>query len=108
MSNSGVEDEDVVFKKHGEYMKKHLKPLFIWAKVDGVGVNKVLVDGGAAINLMPNFLLKKIGKKDIDLRPHNMVLSDYKGKTCKALAVLLVNIDVGMMLRPTLFYGHSV
>jgi hypothetical protein len=33
-------------------MKGHLKPLFIQAKVEDIGVNKVLVDGGAAVILM--------------------------------------------------------
>lgn len=28
-------------------MKGHLKPLFIQAKIDDIGVNKVLVDDGA-------------------------------------------------------------
>ncbi|WP_338309929.1 hypothetical protein, partial [Bradyrhizobium sp. TM233] len=72
-------------------MKKHLKSLFVWARIEGVGVNKVLVDGGAAINLMPKFLLKKIGKSVEDLQPHNMMLTDYEGKTSKSLGMLLVD-----------------
>jgi len=43
-------------------MKGHLKPLSIQAKVDDIGVNQVLVDGGVVVNLMPQSLLKKIGK----------------------------------------------
>ena len=57
-----------------EDMKKHLKPLFIQAKINNVGVNKVLVDGGAAVNLLPQSLLKKIGKTESDLKTHNVVL----------------------------------
>lgn len=38
-----------------------------------------------------------------NLRPHNMVLSDYEGKTSKALRVTLANIVVGTVVRPTLF-----
>lgn len=30
-------------------------------------------------NLLRNFMLKKIGKFDINLRTHNMVLSNYEG-----------------------------
>jgi len=56
-------------------MKNHLKLLFIQAKVYDTRVNKVLVDGCAAVNLMPQSLLKKIGKCDIDLKPHKWVLS---------------------------------
>ena len=32
------------FKKLDEEMKRHLKLIFIWAKIKGVGVNKVQVD----------------------------------------------------------------
>lgn len=61
-------------------MKSHMKPLFIRAKVKYMMVNKILVDGGAVMNIMPHFLLKKIGKYDTDVRPYNMVLSNYEGE----------------------------
>lgn len=69
-------------------MKQYLKPLFRWYKVNNVGVNKVLVDVGATVNLIPHSLLKKTGKYDIYLRPHNMVLSNYEGKISKASRVI--------------------
>jgi hypothetical protein len=84
-------------------MKNHLKPLFIRAKVEKHGVNKVLVDGGAAVNLMPRFMLKRIGMQDSDVRPHNMVLSNYEGKVGKTLGVIQVNLTVGSLTRPTMF-----
>lgn len=49
-------------------MNSHSRPLFIKAKVDNFGVNKVLVDSGGVVNLMPYSLLRKIGKFDTDLR----------------------------------------
>lgn len=102
MNNRCVEEENAIFERPHEGMRQHLKPLFIWAKVDNVGVNKVLVDGGAEINLMRHSLLKKIGKYDINLRPHNMVLSNYEGKTSKALGVTQVDIIVGTITIPTI------
>jgi len=45
--------------KTDDSMKNHLKPLFIQAKVDETNINKVLVDDGAAVNMMPQSLLKK-------------------------------------------------
>src|ERR1044072_8350988 len=84
-------------------MKRHLKPIYIWAKVEDIGVNKVLIDGGAAIDLMPSMLLSKLCKSTDDLKPHNMVLSDFGGKTSKALGVILLNVHVGTVQRPTLF-----
>lgn len=43
-------------------------------------VNKILVDGGASVSLMPPFLLEKTRKYDTNLWSHNMVLSNYNGK----------------------------
>ncbi|MCI31552.1 hypothetical protein A2U01_0052764, partial [Trifolium medium] len=72
MDNGCVEEQQAIFEKPDEGMKNHLKPLFVRAKVNNVGVNKVLIDGGAAVNLMPHSLLNKIGKYDTDLHSHNI------------------------------------
>ncbi|MCI36892.1 hypothetical protein A2U01_0058116, partial [Trifolium medium] len=84
-------------------MKNHLMPLFIRAKVNNVGINKVLIDGRAAVNLMPHSLLRKIGKYDTHLHSHNIVLSNYEGKTGHSMGAIQVNVVVGSTVRPTLF-----
>lgn len=61
------------------------------------------MDGGAAINLMSQSLLRRIGKYDTDLRPHNIVLSNYEIKMSKSLGVIQVDIFVGTIVRPTFF-----
>lgn len=67
--NSGmVEEQKSIFERTSPRMMYHLKPLFIRAKVDGVSMNKVFVDGGEDVNLMPYTLFKKMGKCDDDLR----------------------------------------
>lgn len=86
-SNCIYEDKAII-QRPDLGMKQHLKPLFIWAKVENVGVNKYLVDGGVAINLMSHSLLKKISKYGTDLKPHNMVLSNYDGKMSYSLGVI--------------------
>ncbi|XP_050892551.1 uncharacterized protein LOC127098090 [Lathyrus oleraceus] len=84
-------------------MKSHLRSLLIRAKVEGVTINKVLVDCGATINIMQHHILKKIGKYDTDVRSNNIVLSDYGGKTKSTMGVIMVNVTVGSITRPTLF-----
>jgi len=44
-----VDEQNAMFEKPNIAMKIHLKPLFIQAKFDDTGVNKVLVDGGVAV-----------------------------------------------------------
>lgn len=65
-----------------------MKPLFIRSKVENIGIKKVIVDGGACINILPHYLLRKIDKFYIDLKPHNMVMPNYEGKTSKTLGVI--------------------
>jgi len=60
--NDGSKDnQKAIFEQPDDSMKSYLKPLFIQAKVDEVNINKVLVDGGAVVNLMSQSLLKRIG-----------------------------------------------
>lgn len=88
-------------------MMSDLKPVSIKAKVDHLDVNKVLVDSGAAVNLMPHSLVKIIGKFDTDLTPHDMVLFNYKGNTCHSLGAIRVDLAIGIRVRPTLFMVTS-
>lgn len=52
MNNGCVEDHNAFFKRPDAVMKGHLKPLFIREKVETMPINKILVNGGAAVNLM--------------------------------------------------------
>ena len=58
MDNGCVESQQAMFERPDHHMQHHLKSLFIQAKINDVGINKVLVDGGATVNLLPHFLLK--------------------------------------------------
>lgn len=80
LSNDYVEENHFIFEKPDLGMKSHFKPLFIKAKFNNYVVNKVLVDSGAIVNMMLCSLLRRIRKFDTDLRPHNIVLSNYEGK----------------------------
>jgi hypothetical protein len=104
VTNYGYGDQQkAIFEKPNGSMKRHLKPLFIQAKVDDVKVDKILVDGGVVVNLMPQSMLKKIGKCKAYLKPHNIVLSNCDGKTGFSLVALQVNLTVGSVTRATLF-----
>ena len=102
--NYGSENEDcAIFERPYIAIQQHLMPLYIRAKVNGVWINKVLIDCGAYVNVMLQSLLEKIGKFTIDLAYNNMGLSNYEGKASKPLGVIQVDIDVGFTTRPTLF-----
>jgi len=91
MNNGCVEDQHAVFERPDSSMRLHLKPLFIQAKINDVGVNKVLVDGGATVNFLPQSFLGKIGLSDFDLKPHNVILTNYEGTTENSLCRVCID-----------------
>lgn len=103
MNNGCVEEQNAFFERPSDTMKSHLKPLFITGKFEHILVNKILVDYGATVNLMPHRMLAKIGKYDTDAKPHNMVLTNYEGKVGSTLGAIQVELTVGTVTRSTTF-----
>lgn len=66
-SEAEHEAEKIVFHKPEEKMSLHIKPLYIFAYLDGVRVNRIMVDNGAAVNILPFASLRKISKSVDDL-----------------------------------------
>ena len=50
------------FEEPSLEMTKHIKPIFIKACLNGVVLNRVLVDNSVAVNIIPLSILKKINK----------------------------------------------
>jgi hypothetical protein len=53
--------KEAAFTKPKESVN-HLKSLFVRGHIDGIPIAKMLVDGGATVNLMPYSLYRKLGK----------------------------------------------
>jgi hypothetical protein len=52
---------EAVFEKP-EKSRQHLKSLYVRGHIDGRQISRMLVDGGAVVNLMPYSIFKKLGK----------------------------------------------
>jgi len=52
-----------IFEKPADNERQHLKALFVKGRVDGQPMTKILVDGGAAINIMPYVVYRKLGEE---------------------------------------------
>lgn len=66
--------KDMIFTKPIESVN-HLKSLYVRGHIDGTPISRMLIDGGAAINLMPYSLYWKLGKQDNELIMTNMTLN---------------------------------
>ena len=82
MAQLNLEPSPATFEKPEDDKRQHLKALFLKGFVDGKPVTKMLVDGGAAVNIMPYVMLRKLGKSQDDLTKTDMMLKDFEGVSC--------------------------
>lgn len=57
-----------------------MKLLHLTSTVEDQIINKILVYGGTAFNILPRSMLRRFGRNVEDLIPHNIVVSDFCGK----------------------------
>jgi hypothetical protein len=93
-----------IFEKPTDDERQHLKALFVKVRVDGQPVSKILIDGGAAINIMPYVMYRKLGKGDQDLTKTDIVLKDFEGNVSPAKGAVCVELTIGSKTLPTMFF----
>jgi hypothetical protein len=86
--------KEVVFEKLEE-SSQHLKPLFIRDHIDGKPISRMLVDGGAAVNLMPYSIFKNLERKDDELMKTNLTLNGVGDNPMEAWGVVFMELTVG-------------
>jgi len=94
----------VVFEKPTDNERQHLKALFVKGRVDGQSVSNILIDGGAAINIMPYVMYWKLGKGDQDLTKTDMMLKDFDGNVSPAKGAVCVELTIGSKTLPMTFF----
>ncbi|CAL2272386.1 unnamed protein product [Prunus armeniaca] len=86
----------VFFTRPTRSMTRHLRPLFISARINGVPFKKVLIDGGAAVNILPFKRLEKFGKSKSDLIPTELTVSNFTGTITATHGILIAEFEVGL------------
>jgi hypothetical protein len=100
--------KEAAFTKPKESVN-HLKPLFVRGHIDGTPIAKMLVDGGAAVNLMPYSLYRKLGKEDDELVKTNMTLSGVgTDSSIKDKGVTSVELTIGTKTLVVAFFVADV
>jgi hypothetical protein len=94
----------VIFEKPRGKNYKHLKALYLKGYINGQPINKMLVDTGEAINIMPYSVLGRLRHSTGDLINTNVTLSDFNGPISEAQGVLNVELTVGSKTVPTSFF----
>jgi hypothetical protein len=82
--------------------------LYIRGHIDRKPISRILIDGGAAINLMPYSVFKKLGREDDELMKTNLMLNGVGGNPMEARGVVSMELTVGSKLLATTFFVIEV
>jgi hypothetical protein len=95
--------EEVVFKKPEE-SSQHLKSLYVWGHINGKPISRMLVDGGAVVNLMLYFIFKKLGREDEEVVKTNLTLNGMGSNPMEARGIISMELTVGSKSLTTTFF----
>jgi hypothetical protein len=77
--------------------------------IDGISIAKMLVDGGAIVNLIPYSLYRKLGKQDDELVQTSMTLNGVgTSSSIKAKGVTSVKLTIGTKTLVVAFFVADV
>ena len=97
-------DVSYPFKLPTGDMRHHLKPLYITATFNGIPLSRVLVDNGAAVNIMPFRTLKKLGKERARLIPTSTTIAGFAGESKNAKGIISIRLVIGSVMSDTAFF----
>jgi predicted aspartyl protease len=99
--------ERVDFQKP-EKLGQHMKPLYIKGFLDGEPINRMLVDGGACVIIMPHEVFEKLGHHESELMRTNMTLNGFSGEASEAKGIISKELTVDSKTMPTAFFVVDV
>ena len=83
---------------------RHLKALYVKAFIDGKPMGKMLIDGGASVNIMPCSTFRKLGMTSDDLIKTDMQLIDFEGNSSETRGAINVELTIGSKTLITTFF----
>ena len=101
MAQLSLDPMQATVDKTGDNERKHLRPLFMKGYINGNSITKMLVDGGAAVNIMPYTRYQKLGLGEEDLIQTDMMLKDFEGAISPAKEAICVDLMIGSKTLPT-------
>jgi hypothetical protein len=109
-----LSEEDVVHLSFGpkedifqkpKVTENNLKALYMKGHINGKPISRMLVDGGAIVNLMSYSLFKKLGGSDDELIKTNMTVNGVGGgEPMGAKGVISMELTVGSKTLATAFF----
>ncbi|KAM2449203.1 hypothetical protein PS1_019320 [Malus domestica] len=94
-----ITDEDLLLGS-----KPHNRPLFVSGYVREHKVNRMLVDGGSDINIMPKLTMNTIGIKADELSLSRLLIQSFNQGGQRAMGMIRVEMTIGELKSSTIFH----
>ncbi|KAM2141395.1 hypothetical protein ACFX1Q_007676 [Malus domestica] len=85
----------MVFSRSSLTLANHLKPIYVMVHLEGVPFKRVLIDGEAAVNMLPYKQMKRLCRSEDDLIPTDLTVSSFSGTITKTHGILPLEVDLG-------------
>jgi hypothetical protein len=82
--------------------------LYVRDHIDEKPISRMLIDGGATVNLMSYFIFKKLGREDDELMKTNLMLNGVGGNPMEAWGVISMELTIGSKSLTTAFFVVEV
>lgn len=104
ITSKAGEPQAVIITQPINGLMSHIRPLYVRATLDGVPMPKVLVDNGAAINVLPTSTMKKWGRTEKDLVPTDVMVSSFIGDVTNTRGILPLKVEIGLKKTLSAFF----
>ncbi|KAL2893823.1 Sal-like protein 4 [Bienertia sinuspersici] len=92
-------DDDLVLGS-----KPHNRPLFMSGYIRKQRVNRILVDGGSAVNIMPKSTMTELGITADELNQSRLMIQGFNLGGQRAIGMIRVDLTIGEMMATTIFH----
>ncbi|KAM2058852.1 hypothetical protein ACFX16_031385 [Malus domestica] len=85
----------MVFSSPSLALANHFKLIYVTTHMEEVPFKRVLIDGGATINVLLLKQMKKLGRSEKDLIPTDLTISSFSGAITRTHGILPMEVDLG-------------
>ncbi|TVU40415.1 hypothetical protein EJB05_13879, partial [Eragrostis curvula] len=100
------DDLDITFSDEDLLLghKEHNRPLLMFGDIDDLPTNRIMIDDGSAINLLPLRTLKKIGYSPKDLSRSNVVIHGFNQSGQEAMGTISLVLKLDKLMTYVSFH----
>ncbi|KAL0290627.1 UNVERIFIED_CONTAM: hypothetical protein Sangu_2566300 [Sesamum angustifolium] len=100
MSTITLTNEDLLLGS-----KPHNRPLFITGYVREQKVNRILIDGGSAVNILPLRILKELEIPIDELSNNRLMIQGFNQREQRAVGIIRIQLTMEDMVSSALFHA---